>query len=339
MASFRKRFGKWQVRVQRVNQPSLSKTFVSKQQAEAWARRMESKIDEGDIIEPLRNQKIQLAELLTKYKLEVSPKKKGAEVEIIRIKRMIRDEPITRQFCNKITGKSLAEYRDSRLKVVSSTTVRLELALLSSLFNTAIREWGYNLINPVNHLLLPKANKARARRLTSAQLDSFLESLHVDDRSIDGVTKKAYTRNPLLRPLVLLAIETAMRQGELLAISWSDIHLDIGFARLHDTKNGDVRDVPLSKAAVSVLESLSSDRGGKVFPMTSSAVKQCFRRAVERFGLSDFHFHDLRHEGTSRLAEKLTNVLELSAVTGHKDLRMLNRYYHPRMEYLLNKIN
>jgi integrase len=77
---------------------------------------------------------------------------------------------------------------------------------------------------------------------------------------------------------------------------------------------------------------------GRAFPITANALKLAFERAVKRAGIEDLHFHDLRHEATSRLAEKLPNVIELAAVTGHKDLRMLKRYYHPRAEDLALKL-
>ena len=77
---------------------------------------------------------------------------------------------------------------------------------------------------------------------------------------------------------------------------------------------------------------------GKVFKTTADALKKAWDRACTAAGLDDLHFHDLRHEATSRLAERLHNVIELSAVTGHKDLRMLKRYYHPRAEDLAKKL-
>jgi integrase len=114
--------------------------------------------------------------------------------------------------------------------------------------------------------------------------------------------------NPWVRLLIIVAIETAMRRSELLALRWEHVELDLSFARLLDAKNGEVRDVPLSS------------------------------RAVERTGIKDLHFHDLRHEATSRLAERLSNVLELSAVPGRKTLPMLKRYYHPKAEELAQKL-
>ena len=108
--------------------------------------------------------------------------------------------------------------------------------------------------------------------------------------------------------------------------------------RLHDSKNGHGRDVPLSKRAVTLLTELPGDRSGRVFPVTGEALKRSFIRAVERAGLGDLHFHDLRHEATSRIAPKLGNVLELSAVTGHMSLQMLKRYFHPVASELARKL-
>ena len=147
-----------------------------------------------------------------------------------------------------------------------------------------------------------------------------------------------------------------MRRGELLALEWRHIDLESRVARLEDTKNGERRNVPLSTRAVAILRDLPRSLNGKVFPITDESLKKGFVRAVMRARnayemeckergieadpvfLTDLHFHDLRHEATSRIAERLSNILELSAVTGHKDLRMLKRYYHPRAEDLAKKL-
>lgn len=147
-----------------------------------------------------------------------------------------------------------------------------------------------------------------------------------------------------------------MRMGELLALDWQHVDLERQTAHLPDTKNGDPRTVPLSKRAVTVLQGLERLETGRVFPISRMSLRKGFPRALERAQaqyrkdceaagrepspgfLADVHFHDTRHEAASRLANKLSNVLELSAVTGHKDLRMLKRYYHPRAEELAKKL-
>ncbi|MHB8387596.1 MAG: site-specific integrase [Metallibacterium sp.] len=198
--------------------------------------------------------------------------------------------------------------------------------------------------NPVASVRRPAAVRARDRRLEAGEEARLLEALGDRAGTVKGAKRsggyRVGTRNPWMRPLVLFAIETAMRQGELLALRWENIDLKAQTAHLEDTKNGESRTVPLSSRAVAVLEALprSSGMDERVFPVTAQAVKLAWKRATKRAGLEDLHFHDLRHEATSRLAEKLPNLIELAAVTGHKDLRMLKRYYHPRAADLAKKL-
>jgi integrase len=139
-------------------------------------------------------------------------------------------------------------------------------------------------------------------------------------------------------PLVKLALETAMRRGELLALQWEHIDLSVQTALLPMTKNGTARVVPLSKKAVAVLAELPRRGDGPVFPISHMTMHNCFRDACKRASINNLHFHDLRHTATSRLAEKLPNVIELASVTGHQTIQMLKRYYHPNAEALAQKL-
>jgi integrase len=128
---------------------------------------------------------------------------------------------------------------------------------------------------------------------------------------------------------VALAIETGMRRGELLALQWSNVDLERRIAFLPITKNGESRGVPLSTRAVATLRGLPASSNGRVFgELTTDALKQSFKRAARRAGISGLRFHDLRHEATSRFFEKGLNVMEVASVTGHKTLQMLKRYTH-----------
>ena len=129
-----------------------------------------------------------------------------------------------------------------------------------------------------------------------------------------------------------------MRRGELLQLRWEYVDLQRKVAHLPMTKNGESRDVPLSKAAVSLLEKLPRSIDGRVFATSADALKKSFARACERANIQNLHFHDLRHEATSRLATKVPNVILLARITGHKDLKMLNRYYHVSPEALAEMI-
>lgn len=160
------------------------------------------------------------------------------------------------------------------------------------------------------------------------------------------------TENPLIKPFVVLALETAMRRGELLSLRWENIRLKDRVAFLPMTKNGQSRTVPLSTKAVEVFNGVTRKLYGTVFDeLTANAVKLGFIRAVKRARqayvesggddprmLVDLRMHDLRHIAVTRLAERLPNIVELAAVSGHSDVRMLKRYYHPKAEDLALKL-
>jgi integrase len=139
-------------------------------------------------------------------------------------------------------------------------------------------------------------------------------------------------------PRVQLALHTAMRRGELLALEWKHIDLAAQTAYLPTSKNGHPRSVPLSRAAVAALSALLRHEGGPVFSISAQTLAAAFRKATARARIPGFRFHDLRHTATSRMADKLPNVIELAAVTGHRSLQMLKRYYHPSAEALAKKL-
>ena len=146
--------------------------------------------------------------------------------------------------------------------------------------------------------------------------------------------------SPLLRPLLVLAIETAMRRGELLDLRRAQVNLALRVVHLNQTKNGDSREVPLSRRAVLVLEELHArHQSERVFPLTGNSVRSAFDRLLTRAGISDLRFHDLRHEAISRLFEKGLNPIEVATISGHRELRMLRRYTHLRAANLLARLD
>jgi integrase len=139
-------------------------------------------------------------------------------------------------------------------------------------------------------------------------------------------------------PLTQFALASAMRRGEILGLRWDDIDFAKRTAFIALTKNGTARTVPLSSKAVEILTQLPRNIEGTIFPINGPALSASFDRARKLAKLDDFHFHDLRHMAITRLAEKLPNLIELSAVSGHKSLAMLKRYYHPNVEQLAQKL-
>lgn len=334
MATFRERNGKVQARVQRDGQ-YISKSFSSKRDAQMWARGLEREIDLGTYAPPASVQGT-VGDLLKRYREEVTPRKRGFAVEAIRLASMERSA-IARLPLASASAKAMAAYRDQRLGQVSSATVLRELQILSSMFNHARREWEQNIGNPVADIRKPSPSRGRDRVLEPGEECRLLAALSGGGRGDNGQFHEG-TRNPWLKSLVEFALETAMRRGELLSLMWRDVDTKKRTALLDITKNGDSRTVPLSTKAVAVLQSMPRSIDGRVFPITANSLKAAWQRAVERAGIEDLHFHDLRHCATSRLATKLPNIIELGAVTGHKDVRMLGRYYHVKAEDLALKL-
>lgn len=339
MATIRKKGDfQWHVQVRKKGFDAVTKTFDTRIEAENWAKITESEMVRGVFTDRSEAEATTLLEALDRYEREVSVLKDGYEQEKYRIG-IWRADPLAKRSLASLRSADLAKWRDNRLKQSAASTVRKDLAVISHLFTIAAKEWGLAVTNPIKNITLPKEDNARERRMEEDEESRLINAL-----ADSGAGSRS---NHWMKPLVELAIETAARQSELLALKWVDVDLTKAVARIRGqeradgksrTKNGDkFRDVPLSSKARTVLSTMPRSMGGYVFPTTVSAVKQAFVRACERAGIEDFHFHDLRHESTTRLAEKLA-MHELMKVTGHKDTRMLARYYHPRAEDLAKKL-
>lgn len=257
-----------------------------------------------------------LAQVLERYRREVTPTKRGASEEDVRLRAMAA-RPFARTRMARLTSSVLATYRDERLQTVSGATVNREFIILSHAIEIARREWDIHLpANPCRLVRRATAGRPRNRRLRPGEEERLLSACHG-------------ARSAYLAPFVRLLIETAMRRGELLALEWQHVDLAKRIAFLAMTKNGESRGVPLSSAALAVLASLPSSANARVFgALTVEGLKKSFKRAVRRAGIADLRLHDLRHEATSRFFEKGLNVMEVATITGHKTLQMLRRYTH-----------
>jgi integrase len=335
MASFRKRAGRWQARITRKGHLDLTKTFASKDDAQRWARAIEREIDTGSFLPRQCPVGLTLSDLIKRYISEVVPRLRGACTETVRLKTI--DRHLGRYMLTSLTSAVVATFRDQRLKEVSASTCLRELQSLSSMLTVAQREWQLVADNAVQAVRKPSPNRPRERRLSAEEEVRLMAALTPPaDRQASGRWSKG-TRNIWLKPFIQLALECAMRRGELLSLRWEDVDLEKRTAFLVLTKNGTSRTVPLTSRAIEVLRELPRSIDGRVFPLSANAIRQAWERARRNAGLSDLHLHDCRHEATSRLAERL-NVLELGAVTGHKDLRMLARYHHPDPANLAKKL-
>ena len=340
MATLQKRKKSWRVQVRRKG-GALSATFDTKAEAEAWAIATEAKILAGNDVESIAQEPAApvaakpAKEVFSRYAKEVSPGKRGARWEEIRIKMLLRrsrlfDRPIT-----AITGPDMAEWRDKRLCQVSASTVNREICLISSIFTHAMKEWRVGLtFNPCALITKPRKPRPRTQRVSTADRKAIIGKLGWDGRS------EPATSSQWVAFAFYLALETAMRKGGILSLRWTDIDFEARHAHLDMTKNGDERDVPLSKTAMELLKIVRSRTpSAPVVPMQTGHFDKLFREAKREAGLSHIHFHDSRREAATTMAPKLSNVLELAAITGHKSLSMLQVYYKPKSADLAARLD
>ncbi|APU00288.1 shufflon-specific DNA recombinase [Ralstonia phage RS-PII-1] len=323
----------FQAKVRRTGFPIISRSFPTRDQAETWAAEIEAGLQRGQSKKNLLGDTTPMSDLIARYLKEVTPLKKGADTERFHI-RAIENSQIPRYTVATLTKDAVKEFRDERLKKVAASTVNRELNILHHMLEYARKEWGVSGgVNPVSDVERPKNPPARDRRLSP---DEEVKLLAACDESRGGY----------LRDVVELALETAMRQSELIGLDWAQVDIERRTIRLLEgkTKNGHGRGVPLSKKAVEILKRRVSgpeDMKGPVFKdVTAAALKRAFIRAADRAGLENFHFHDLRHEATSRIFEKGTfNTMEVASITGHNDVRMLKRYTHLDASKLAEKLD
>lgn len=326
MASIRRRGNSWQARVLRHGFPPEVRSFPSKAAARRWGVEVEAAIATGKHHSTSGANGILFGDVLDRYAREVSPSKRGGKDEVIRIKAIQRSKLADHAIIN-VSANVISRFRDDRLKRVGAGAVIRDLSLISSIINHARREWGVTVDNPCNLVRKPAAPSGRSRVLTEMEEARLLDALRPIGR-----------RSPWTLPAVQLALATAMRRGELLALEWQHVDLASCTALLPLTKNGRARTVPLSSRALAVMQALPSPHKGRVLKIRAEALHAAFARARVRSGLRDLHFHDLRHTAATRMAARLPNVIELAAVTGHQTVQMLKRYYHPDAQALAKKL-
>ncbi len=330
MATFVSRLGPggkrvWQALVRRRGYEQQTKTFPSKSEAQAWAGGIENEMKRGVFVSPAEADATALTDALDRYEKEVTAHKRGSVQESSVIAHL-KQAPFASAALTAIHGKTLATYRDALLKKkYSPITIRRRFAVLSHLYRIAAREWGMaSLINPVPHVSIPSVNNARERRLVGDEESRLLTA--------------AASYGGEIGPIIIWAMETAMRRGEIADMRWEHLDKKARVLLIPETKTGTPRRVPLSSKALAVLEVLPRRIDGQVWSMRPDSISQAFERVCKAACIEGLTFHDLRHEATSRLFEKGLNPMEVAAITGHKTLQMLKRYTHLRAEDLVERL-
>lgn len=334
--------GTWRVRIRRKGWPLQTKTFPTKAQAETWARAIENEMDRGSFVSRDPAERTTLDDLAKKFREEFAPhhyRGEGWKHKLDRLQERLGEFSIA-----AITPEIVTAYRDERLQDpdprfkdadraprVSGATVKTELDLLAKLLDVGEKEFSIPLVagNPVQRIRKPRGGESRSRRLTPSEWTDLVSAC---ERS----------RNIWLRPALLLAVETAMRQGELLSLKRADVDEAKRTAWLRTTKNGEPRAVPLTSRALEIIKGLPASTTGRVIPVEKQALHSAFSRACDRAGLTNYRWHDLRHEALSRFAERGDlSVLELAAISGHKSassLKMLQVYVQFHASQLAAKL-
>ena len=287
-------------------------------------------MDRGVFVSRTEAEGTTLAEALERYLREITPEKKPSTQsrETIRA-RVIAETSLARRSLASIKGSDVATFiRGRQAAGLGANAIRLDLALLSHVFTVAGSAWSMeSLGNPVKRIRgqRPKLPGGRTRRLVDDEHQHLIEAASVD-------------RGGKIGPLVTWAIETAMRRGEIAAMRWEHLDRRARVLLIPETKTGTPRRIPLSTAALAVLDGLAQRIDGRVWGMRPDSISQAFERVCGAAGIEGLTFHDLRHEATSRLFEKGLNPMEVAAITGHKTLQMLKRYTHLRAEDLVERL-
>ena len=204
----------------------------------------------------------------------------------------------------------------------SASTVNRYTATLASTLSYAVKQLRWLSENPCKNLLKLKEDPGRDRILADDEIARLLDACR-------------RSKSPYLYPIVLVALTTGARRGEILGLEWRNVDFDNRLAHLKQTKNGRPRSVALADAVVAVLKALYALRNPQkplVFasktPFGQVDIKKAWAEALKRAGIHDYHFHDLRHQFCTFAAGMGASNLELATATGHSTLAMLQRYTH-----------
>jgi integrase len=336
MATYQKRAGKWRAIVRRKGHVPVSKTFTNKAMAERWARETERSIEAGSFDDPKQLERESVGGLIRRHRKEMPAAGRTKAACLNMLEREIGSVTLS-----DLTKQRIIKYCDDRATKhgAGPATIAQDLIYLHGLLKVARAHWDI----PVNLAAVTDARAVlkergiigksdeRERRPTDAEIEALLSYW---DRPMVRRTLKAP-----MGDLVLFAIASSMRLSEITAIRWGDIdeadRTIVIRDRKHPTKKaGNDQVVPLLGAAWSIVQRQPRTEDPRIFPFNPKSVSTSFTRAVLRTRIDDLHFHDLRHEGISRLFEAGYGVHEVALVSGHRDWKQLKRYTQIRAKDL-----
>ena len=316
MSSIVKMKDKWQGQVRVQGHPRIYKTFISKTDARRWAAETELKLRREDAgIAKIKYP--QFREIALRYINEVSVSKKSFKKERSLINVVMR-ESFVEYGLNKITPSIIAKFRDSKLKIISGTSVNRYLDVISTIFTQCRKEWGYPLDNPVLQIRRPKKGEPRDRRFTQQELDKLIRGNHTCST---------------MRSVINIALTTGMRCGEICRFRPDHIK---GKTLLIPIAKTEPRTIPLTKEALVHLKNANLP-----ININTDWVTKRFKKLCDTYNIKDAVFHDLRHQSLSDfMLYKKLNVADTMLISGHKDPRMLLRVYNNiKVEQVAKKLD
>jgi len=306
MATFTERFTKsgtstWRAVIRRSGRKPLSATFATKQEAVEWAAAVDAKIDSGVGVA----ESVTLGEMLASYISELRTLPSADRVTA----QEITEYDIAKLKVSTITREVVSEWLET---VDGDETADTYRRVLGDAIDYARKYWTFDLPENPAHILAVSNNDHRDRRITAAEERAIIAA--ADD-----------TRGGYLEDTIILALETALSQSELVALDWSNINLDkrcIFLAKPFEHA------VPLSHRAIGVLHTRGIKESGQVFgDLKTGALIRSFIRAVKRAKIIDLHFNDLRYEATCRLFESGNSLEQVRSITGRKSYAPLERIW------------
>ncbi|MCU7801944.1 MAG: site-specific integrase [Candidatus Thiodiazotropha sp. (ex Lucinoma borealis)] len=336
MASIRKRTKQngstsYRVDVRLKGFPPQRATFSRLTDAKKWAGQTEAAIREGRYFRTTEARKHTLADAIDRYKESVLPAKKDGRKQKAQLD-WWRGE-LGAYTLADVTPALLGESRDKLSKDRAPATVVRYLAALSHVFTVAINEWGWLEDSPVRKVRKPQEPRGRVRFLSEDEMGPNGDVIEGERSRLLRACKQS--GNPHLHTIVVLALSTGMRQGEILNLHWSDVDLKLGRIILHETKNGERRVVPLLGFARELLEEHSKVRRldtDLLFPGRNPKrpvfIRSPWLEAVKKSEIEDLRFHDLRHSAASYMLMTGASLGEIAELLGHKTLQMVKRYSH-----------
>ena len=344
MASIRKqRSGRWRAQVRRKGHVA-SETFLRFDDAKAWAVEAEPQIDRGETPRDSRVARITtFAELIDLHVADMKSVGKAPRRSKAATLKMLRAR-LGRKKLGQLDRQLFIDFGKDRAKEgAGPMTLSIDIGAIKLVITHAIAVHGLMIsAEPVNmarlalkRLGLVGKGMERDRRPTEEELARLIEHFEANPRQTIPMGR-----------VIRFAIATAMRQEEIFRVTWDDYAARTKMLTIRDRKDprekvGNDQRIPLLKVSgydpIEMIEAQGpprSNRDLRIFPFNHRSAGTAFTRACKELGIVDLHFHDLRHEGTSRLFEAGFQIPQVALVTGHKDWKMLRRYTHLRPESL-----